>query len=335
MPPEDPIREEALDWLLKTEAAPDDARLRAELAAWRAQSPAHDQAFRSVARAWRLAGDLPPGYADQVRGPRPAGTVPGAGRAARAHRRADPRAGRAPVRRRMAFAAAGLAACLAALLAPGLPLRLKADHVSGAEIREVVLEDGSRLYLDAGSAVAVDYGPARRMVRLIAGRAFFDVTPTPTRPFAVATPGLTVTVTGTGFAVELGATGTSVVVQSGSVDVATHRPDAPVVRLAPGDRLTLAHATGAVRRSRVPPADVAAWREGRLVVEGVPLAELVARLDRYHRGIIWVADAGLAGRRITGIFNLHDPIAALRAAAATQGAEVTALTPYLLVVTRP
>jgi transmembrane sensor len=232
--------------------------------------------------------------------------------------------------------AAALAACLVILLAPTLQLRLDADYRTGiGETREVVLKDGSRIHLDARSAVALDYGPARRTVRLIAGQAFFDVAPVPARPFVVPAEGLTVTVTATGFAVGSGGADTSVAVQLGSVEVAMERPGGGIVRLAPGHRLTLAHATGTVTRSRVPPADVAAWREGRLVVDGMPLAELAARLGRYHRGVIWVRSEGLAERRITGVFNLTDPVAALRAAAATQGAEVMAFTPYLLVVTGP
>ena len=60
---QDPIREEALDWLLRVEAAPDDAAVQSALQAWRRRNPAHERAWQSVAQVWRLAGDLPPGAA--------------------------------------------------------------------------------------------------------------------------------------------------------------------------------------------------------------------------------------------------------------------------------
>ena len=43
----------------------------------------------------------------------------------------------------------------------------------------------------------------------------------------------------------------------------------------------------------------------------------------------------LAERRITGVFNLDDPVGALRVAAGTQNARVTKVTPYLVIVDTP
>ena len=311
----DPIREEALDWLLKVEAAPDDEDLKSALAAWRGTSEQHERAYRSVARMWRLAGELAPDPA------RPAPERPQ--RVARSRRS-----------RPMAVAAAALAACLTIYAAPQILLYMEADHMTGVgELRKVRLEDGSTLHLDAESAVAVSFGPARRSVTLLAGQAYFDVVRTPSRPFQVAADGLSVTVKGTRFAVEAGRSSVSVAVKAGAVEVAPSRARRGLFRLAPGNRLRMARATGAVTRTEVSPADVASWRDGQLVVDGVPLAEVVERLDRHHRGVIWLHGAALAERRITGVFNLSDPVAALRAAASTQGARVRQLTPYLLVIT--
>ena len=67
----------------------------------------------------------------------------------------------------------------------------------------------------------------------------------------------------------------------------------------------------------------------------MPLAELVNQLDRYYPGIILLRDEALAARRVTGLFNLGNPVAALKTAASTQRAEVTEFGPYLLLVTAP
>ena len=341
---QDPIREAALDWLIGIEAAPDDRALRAAALAWRQEDPAHETAWQSVARTWRLAGNLPPDYAERTRDARfpKSSSDPRApsGRAARTRSGSlrPPASGRRAVSplRRVALAATGaaLAACLAVFALEPLRLSLEADYTTGVgETRRIVLNDGSAVHLNAESAVAVDYGPARRSVRLLSGQAFFEVASAPERPFTVPADGLSVTVTGTEFAVGRRAAETSVAVQSGTVEVALDASDGEPARLARGDRLSLTRESGDVAISRVDPDEVASWRSGRLSVDGMLLADLVEALDRYHRGVIWLRDAELASRRVTGVFNLQDPVGALTAAAETQDAEVTEVTPYLVIVT--
>ena len=326
----DPIREEAMDWLLKLERAPDDEALRAELAAWRRRSEAHDQAYRSVARMWRLAGDLPPDYAAKVEARSPLET----GRDTAIPQRSI-RMGRRRLRptRIASGMAIAVAACLLIFAAPSVELHLRADHMTGVgEVRSVRLDDGSIMHLAAESAAAVDFEPARRNIRLLAGQAFFDVVGDAERPFVVATEGLFVTVTGTGFAVDRSPDETSVAVESGSVSVLVDSGDMPAFRLQPGDRLSRTPPDGAAVLSKVPPGTVAAWRTGQLVVDGVRLARVIDEISRYHQGVIWLRDAALAEKRVTGVFSLRDPAAALETAAGAHNADVTAVTPYLLVI---
>ena len=322
----DPILEEAMDWLLRLEAAPHDRAVQEELAAWRGRSSAHDQAYRRVARTWRLAGDLPSDYADheEAAGPLHHSQPAGGGMAKKRFRR--------PVA--VAGVATALAACLVLLLLnPSLLFQLQADHATGvAETRSVMLDDGSRLQLAAESAVAIDFNGAQRRVTLIAGQAFFDVVHEPDRPFTVEAEGLAVTVTGTAFAVALNRDRVSVTVAAGMVEVVSADDGDAAYRLVPGDRLTKISASGGVSRARVALADIAAWRDGQMISEARSLADVIEEIGRYHRGAILLEDAALGERRITGVFNLQTPIAALEAAAGTQGAEVVQYTPYLLVV---
>lgn len=328
----DPIFEEAMDWLLRLEAAPHDRVVQEELAAWRARGVAHDQAYRRVARMWRLAGDLPSDYAESEdsAGPYERSQSAAGGQPAKGSRTTKSR-----FRRPVAVAgfAAALAACVVLLLNPSIRFYLDADHVTGvAETRLVVLDDGSRLQLAAESAVAVDFDSGQRRVALIAGQAFFDVAHEPERLFTVEAEGVTVTVTGTAFAVGQNRDRVSVAVAAGMVEVISADDSDAGYRLGPGDRLAVTSATGGVSRARVPLADIAAWRRGQMIVEARPLADVVEEIGRYHRGAILLEDAALGERRITGVFSLQNPVAALEAAAGTQGAEVVQFTPYLLVV---
>jgi transmembrane sensor len=232
----------------------------------------------------------------------------------------------------LGIAVAALAACLALYFAPVLKLRLQADHMTSvAELSRVSLEDGSVVHLDAGSAIAIRYGATRREVALLAGRAFFDVVATKDRPFVVVADDVTVTVTGTAFDVLSGGDRVTVAVQSGTVEVGLGGGRLAGV-LTRGERLSVSHGARQVARSQVDPQDIAAWRERRLVVDGATLAEVVEELGRHYAGVIVLRDRSLADRRITGVFDLRRPVEALAAVAGSQHGSVTAITPYLLVV---
>ena len=315
----DPERAEAFDWLMRIEAAPGDASLRAALDAWLAGNDARQTAYRSVERMWRVSGGLAADYAGHV----PAVAAAEVHRLAFRHRRN---------RRLFGFAAAALAACLFLLYLPTLQLRLTADHLTGtAELRDTTLEDGSIVHLDAGSAIAVHYGASRRQVRLLAGRAFFEVVPGADRPFVVSAGDVTVTVTGTAFDVRSSSDAVSVAVQSGTVQVALADNQASAT-LTTGERLDIDRTAGRMTKSDVPPQDIAAWRQRRLVVDGVPLAEVIDELGRHYDGAIVVRDRALAARRITGVFDLRRPIEALQAVVRAQQGSVTEITPYLQIV---
>lgn len=310
----EPLRGEAVDWLMRLQASPGDSAVRADLEAWLAASDSHRRAWESVERVWRVSGGLPD--ADEP----PAGNVAELPRARR-------------WRRMLAIATAALAAGLALYVAPIVKLRLQADHMtSTAELRDVTLVDGSVVHLDAGSAIAVHYGASRREVVLLAGRAFFEVTAAKDWPFVVAAEDVRVTVTGTAFDVRSAGDAVTVAVQSGRVEVGQLGDSEVAGVLTRGESLSVNRASRQVEQSRVVPEDVAVWRQRRLVVDGASLAEVVEELGRHHAGIIMLRGRSLADRRISGVFDLRRPVEALNAIARTQHGSVTEITPYLLVV---
>lgn len=306
---DNPLLDEAADWFLRARSAPDDGALRERIAGWRGQSPDHEAAWRSVARTWRILGEAPLA---------PPAPVP-------------PR--RPHYLRPVAAGITALAASLLLLfsLVPSLTWHLQADHVTVAgEVREIRLPDGSTLVLDAASAASVDYSDGQRRIRLFGGQAFVNVTPA-AAPFSVTHQGLTATALGTSYAVRASGQGPVVAVKSGKVSVRIdgHNKEH---RLVAGDRLHLSLADGGIQKDRTAPVDIAAWRERRLVVHGVPLTEVVAAIERHYDGVIWLRGEDRGDRRVSGVFSLANPVAALRAAALTQGASVTQVAPMLIIV---
>lgn len=311
-PTDDDLLAEAVDWRMRIDAAPGDGAVRAALNAWLATSPAHRSAWRDVERMTRVARALP---AD----------------------RADPKSpgGRRGVRR-VAFAALAFAACLAFVFLPTLQLWLASDHSTAtAELRDVALDDGSIVSLDAASAIAVRYGAARREVALLSGRAFFEVVPAADRPFVVLVDDAAVTVTGTAFDVRSSAHTTSVAVQSGTVEVALDHGRRPAAVLTRGQRLDIDRKTDRVARTDTSPDDVASWRNRRLVVDRASVAEVVEELGRHYPGVVVMRDRALGDRLVSGVFDLRQPIEALQAAVRTHDGSVTRITPYVVVISGP
>ncbi len=311
---EDDATEAAAHWLIALEDEPDDADLRARFEAWRAASPAHAAAWANTADVYELIGT--PAYA------------------AHREKREAEKVVALPRRRRASWALAGaaLAACLAWLFVPGMLVDLRADHVTAtAELREVTLEDGSIVQLAPGSAIDVRFGRDRE-VALLKGEALFTVTPDRTRPFRVVAGSVETTVLGTVFDVRRFTEEVAVSVREGEVRVAIADGVPPVSeRLQPGDTVRIG-AGGRVERDLVAPSEVAAWRRGQIVARNLAVADVVDELRRSFAGAIVLVDQSLGAQRVTGVYNLDEPEAALRAAVGVHGGTVRRVSPWLLVV---
>jgi transmembrane sensor len=321
-------REQAMDWLLRLEAAPDDKALEDEFNTWLGHRQ-NQEAFAEMKRVWSGLDH----FAAVQRGERAAPHPGPVHRQSPATIRRSGRFGR--LRRYSAMAALALIAVAAFTFYPALLVRLEADALTGtAETRAMTFEDGSVAQLDAKSAVAVNYTADRREVLLLTGNAFFEVVPSTERPFVVRAADVTVTVVGTAFAVRTSLQLVSVSVQSGTVRVASGVGDTPATTLTRGQRITIDRDLRRMSRSEVSPDDVASWRQGRLVVHDVPLSAVVDEVGRYYDGIIVFQDSGMARRLVTGVFDLRRPLDALASAVDTQNGRVLQVTPYFVLVSR-
>ncbi|ABC21685.1 putative FecR [Rhodospirillum rubrum F11] len=307
------VLEQASDWVFRQQGALGEPPPRADFEAWLAADPRHGEAWRLACATWGATGALAPVFAAP---PRPLCRPP------RRKRPSKP------------LVALALAACLAAFVVLS-PLRLlwQADHLTGSgESATVSLRDGSRVALAADSALSTRISEAGRAVTLLKGQAFFQVAPDRTRPFVVSGGGVSVTVTGTAFDVALDDGRVTVAVAEGGVRVDYQGRSE---RLVPGEKVSVDPAMGEIRRAAVDPADVAAWRQGRLVSDNQRLSAVIEALRRQYSGVIVLTDAALGETPVTGVYDLEDPERALRALVSPFGGTVRRLTPYLLVVSPP
>jgi transmembrane sensor len=331
---------QASEWLAALLERPDDAGLRERFDAWLLADPANAADWAEIAWTYEVMGQAPAAHRDQW--------ASYAARHAGARRLPEvviavdavPESviGHAAwpvwVRRAAAgLAAAAVAACLILVAAPQIQLRLTADHVTAtAEIRTVHLADGSSVQLGPESAIDVAYAGDGRSVQLLQGEAFFEVAPDPGRPFRVRAGFVEATVLGTAFEVRLDDGAAEVAVRHGVVRVDSDKDTTSAgARLEAGDWFRMAQA-GQVTRGELPPEQVAAWQHGRLIAKDRPVGEVVDQLRRYYRGVVVLRGSDLARQPLTGVYNLSDPVAALKAVAEAQGATAYELSPWVLVI---
>lgn len=315
MPATDHLLREAAEMVLLSRTSGDDAAVAARAMAWRLQSADHARAWMAAQKVWAITG--------QVGSTHAVFSAPPLAKASQRHRLARP------------ALAAGLAVCLMLPALPLLSTHWQADYTTGlGENRTVTLADGSTIELGSRSAVRLIDRDEGRGVEILAGRAWFDVATDRARPFRVAAADVTVTVTGTQFDVEVDDGKVNVELAEGSV-LASYPADPRGMPLVPGERFRYDPTTIRAEKKPVALASIAAWRRGKLPIEGASIAEIVSRIRPYHRGLIIVADQALASRQVTGTFDLHDPMSALRAVVEPHNGRIYRISPWILVVAGP
>lgn len=299
--------QQARHWLLRLKSGEISARELAKLKAWLARDRRHQAAFdRERAFLGALAGQH-----DLFRNP--------ALHAADVPTHARPRRAWAPGRPVLAFAAAALVAL--AMLSPRIWLAARADHRTAAAPSTYVLADGTRVVLDARSAISVAYGRERR-VELLRGHAWFDVAHGPKAPFVVVAQGGRTLDIGTRFEVGIDDGQVSTAVTQGRVEVSPSADAGRGVRIGAGQMVRYRRGGPVTGPARVDIATVAAWRSGEILVRQATPAAAIERIGRYRTAPVWVFGRIGHGQTISGLFHADQPDLAIRLIAAQFGARV-------------
>lgn len=213
---------------------------------------------------------------------------------------------------------AGGGAALAAGVAGAAWLggRARAIDSGIGEIRRIALEDGSSVTLGASTRILPRFGPSERLVKLIGGEAFFDITTDAARPFVVLAKGLRIRTDATAFGLRaIEGLPVSVLVERGGALV--EGEGLSPIRMAANERLVLTPASSPRLDTLAPDAVQRglAWRAGLLAFDNQPLAEVAASFHRYGPVRIQVDDPVLAREPVTGLFSASDPKGFARAIA--------------------
>lgn len=163
------------------------------------------------------------------------------------------------------------------------------------------MEDGTRVWVNSESEVGfpLPFGADRREI-YVKGEVYLEVASDTTRPFVVHADGVSVRVLGTRFNVEAygGERGVVTTLAEGKVEV--ERGEERMV-LVPDEQAVAVEGRGMVKR-RVDSRVVVSWMNGVFEFEDMSLAEIAERLERWYGVDFRFEEAGLRGRRFTGVF---------------------------------
>lgn len=177
----------------------------------------------------------------------------------------------------------------------------------GGAPNSYALADGSRVTLNANSAIAVAFDDRRRAVRLLRGQAFFSVArDAAARPFSVAAGTRTITDIGTEFDVRLGGPSITVTLVKGAVAVSGAQHGRSTTLDSPGAQLAAAPG----KPDAVATVDLAqalSWRTPMLAFSDRPLADALDEVNRYGGPPARVVDASVAALPVSGQFRAGDP----------------------------
>lgn len=207
---------------------------------------------------------------------------------------------------------------------------LAADyHAATGEQRRIVLADGTQVLLNTATAIDVRFDAGLRQVILLSGEIMITTAADSAgRPFEVSTGNGRIRPVGTRFTVAHNIPGrtpvSAVAVMQGAVDV-TAADGGPAVRVQAGQQ-TRFTASGVLSPYALD-STLTAWTDGMLVVERMRLADFLAELGRYRKGILR-CDPAIAELLVSGAFAVRDSDAVLGLLTETLPLQVRTLTRY-------
>lgn len=292
------VRDEAARWFVRLQEPAIDVAEQQRFEHWLAEHPQHRDEFQWLQGLWSAADLLPA-----------------------ARLRALCEIPPALSKRRPFLRYAVAASVVAVALGLGLFSGLNSSSTYTAEFstalgerRHVALPDGSVIDLNSRSHLQVRYEKGQRGIELTEGEAMFNVAHDSDRPFVVEAGSGKVTVTGTRFDVRRGARDTRVAVEQGTVKVQGRgAADNAFISLTAGLG-TRVDAQGNVAAAyAVNPAELTAWRSGKLVFNNASLSDVAEEVSRYREKPLTVSNDKVGQLRLTSVFKSDNTDALLKA----------------------
>jgi transmembrane sensor len=297
--PNNAIDLDAIEWVVRLDAEPEDAHLRVAFEQWQSLGPSRRGAYIRAKAAWHALDPLKILSAESIK---------------------SPIEGRIP---RRAILAGGAATAIAACGA-GFLFRARAEVSTPiGEIRHVPLADGSLMNMNTDSTVQVTLESSLRQIKLDKGEVWFQVAKDKERPFVVSAGPVRVRAVGTAFSIRRHEDGADVLVTEGIVETWSQDDENRKTRLEAGSKVFVSDNFGPERVISAGPdiQRTLAWRNGEIALSGQSFEEAAVEFNRYNEQKL-IIDPGLANEALTGWFRTNEPQTFADAAAKALGAVV-------------
>ncbi|MEB0109374.1 FecR family protein [Pseudomonas sp. GNP013] len=284
----DAITDAAAQWCMRLHAADCTGAERQAFQRWHDAHPLHAFEYAAMLEIWDVAEHLP----------RP---------------QTQPVVVRFKPRSRLRTYAVAAAICLVALPlaaftgweAGWLPNAYERFETTN-DARVVTLGDGSQVEMNLGTQLVYANYRDQRQLTLNRGEAFFKVSHDSAHPFIVRAGDGRVRVTGTQFNVWKYEDQVRVMLLEGSVQISSDTVHGSVP-LTPGMQASYQHGDATPKLRAINPGDSAlAWRQGKLVLDNLALADALPLINRYLSKPVMLADTPTGAIRIGGIYNINE-----------------------------
>lgn len=281
------IRAEAAAWLARLRADDKDAGDEKAFRAWLAEDPRHARAFEAVTELWEAAGA--------------------------AWDKPIVQESRFAVHRRALLAGAGSLAAAVTVYAVWQSASAGVMETGVGEQKHAVLPDGTQIFLDTDSKIAVSFDSRKRLVALARGRCNFHVRDGDARPFVVDAAAHEIVAAHTTFDVRRDGEEICVVLMQGSASIVA-KDGSRRDTLAKGDR-ALAGPRG-VHKDRPNLVPLLAWQTGQAVFDNETIAGAIREMNRYSVVKIAAGNTEVGRMRISGVYRVGDNVAFAHSVAA-------------------
>ncbi|MCU4549336.1 FecR family protein [Acinetobacter pittii] len=201
------------------------------------------------------------------------------------------------------------------------------------------LPDGSRLILRGKSAVNLDFKTNQRVVELVQGQIYVDVAKDKTRPFLVKTSHGQIQALGTAFSVTYDPSATELNMLHSKVKVEATQVKTTQLHAT---RQAIVEAGQAIKMDKngvqkLPELNVyneqQKWQKHQLMVENLPLNQVLQELDRNYKGKIIFNDAALQHVRVNAVLPLDQTTESLKLLATVfPDLKIKQITPFVVMV---
>lgn len=312
LPTEDELFEEAMTLVIRLQHDPGNPAALQAVQRWRARSQDHERVWQEVAEIHGMAGKV----LNEQRG------------VAR-------RAKLGLTRRNLVIGATlGLGAYVAAdTVIPKLMLAARADQTTDkGEIRSVRLPDGSMVTMGPESAIALAFSENSRRVDLLEGMSYFDIVDE-RRPFEARVDDVSAKTSGAAFEISNDGGYLAIGVGRGKTEVSLPRAAFSLDEtVGAGGWLGIQEDRRVIDRGSRSPSQIGAWRDGMIVADNETVTAVIARIARWQRGRIVMVGATFGSRRVSGIYDLNHPVAAVEAVVEPFGGVVRQISSFLTVI---